>query len=162
MEGPGLEPAFCLCTFNKRSKGPHIVHLSTMCNLFDGQHGRPFLFTDRSKNTNLVEDLEILLSVKFSWIQFSGFRGEVKKVSARSGRPSCFSDRPQNTHLVEDIEILHPIKYLWIRFSGFRGEVENGLANQSHLVFPIGPNNENLVEDVLFFSDLAARKTQNC
>ena len=44
------------------------------------------------KNTNLVEDIEILLPVKFRWIPFSGFRGEVENVSAnqRSGRPSCF------------------------------------------------------------------------
>ena len=53
---------------------------------------RPFLFL---KNTNLVEDVEILLPVKFRWILFSGFREEVENVSAnqRPGRPSCFSDR---------------------------------------------------------------------
>ena len=49
------------------------------------------------KNTNLVEDVEILLPVKFRWIPFSRFRGEVENVSAnqRPGRPSCFSDRPE-------------------------------------------------------------------
>ena len=49
------------------------------------------------KNSNLVEDVEILLPVKFRWIPFSGFRGEVENVSAnqRPGRPSCFSDRPE-------------------------------------------------------------------
>ena len=30
------------------------------------------------KNTNLVEDVKILLPVKFRWIPFSGFRGKVK------------------------------------------------------------------------------------
>ena len=30
------------------------------------------------KNTNLVEDVMILLPVKFCWIPFSGFRGKVK------------------------------------------------------------------------------------
>ena len=51
------------------------------------------------KNTNFVEDVEILLSVKFRWIPFSSFRGEVENVSAnqRPGRPSCFSDQP-NKH----------------------------------------------------------------
>ena len=51
----------------------------------------------RQKNTNLVEDIEILLPVKFRWIPFSGFRGEVENVSAnqRPGRPTCFSDRPE-------------------------------------------------------------------
>ena len=49
------------------------------------------------KNTNLVEDVEILLPVKCHWILFSGFRGKVENVSAnqRPGRPSCFSDRPE-------------------------------------------------------------------
>ena len=53
------------------------------------------------KNSNLVEDVEILLPVKFRWIPFSGFRGEVENVSAyqRPGRPSCFSDRPEKHKL---------------------------------------------------------------
>ena len=154
------------------------------------------------KNTNLVEDVEILLPVKFSWIPFSCFREEVENVSAnqRPGWPSCFSDRPQNTNLVENVKILLPVEFCWIPFSGFRGEVENVSANQrpgrpscfsnrpektqtwkrtlkscflssfgefrsavseeklkmsqpirgqgGHLVFPIGPKNTNLVEDV--------------
>ena len=72
---------------NKRPKGPHIVHLSTMCHLFEesaratifvsfseekskmcqlirGQCGH-LVFPIRQKNTNLVEDVEILLPVKF-------------------------------------------------------------------------------------------------
>ena len=53
------------------------------------------------KNTKLVEDIEILLPVKFRWIPFSGFRGEVENVSTnqRPGRPSCFSDRPKKHKL---------------------------------------------------------------
>ena len=53
------------------------------------------------KNTNLVDDVEILLSAKFSCIQFSHFRGEVKNVSAnqRPGQPSCFSDKPEKHKL---------------------------------------------------------------
>ena len=59
--------------------------------------GGHLVFPIGPKNTNLVEGLEILLPVKFRWIPFSGFRGEVKNVSAnqRPGRPSCFSDRPE-------------------------------------------------------------------
>ena len=47
-------------------------------------------------NANLVEDVEVLLPVKFRGIPFSGFREEVENVSAnqRPGQPSCFSDRP--------------------------------------------------------------------
>ena len=60
-----------------------------------GQGGH-LLFPIAQKNTNLVEDIEILLPIKFRWILFSGFRGEVENVSAnqRPGRPSCFSDQP--------------------------------------------------------------------
>ena len=65
-----------------------------------GQGGH-LVFPIGPKNTNLVEDLEILLPVKFRWILFSGFRGEVENVSAnqRPGRPSCFSDRPEKHKL---------------------------------------------------------------
>ena len=61
-----------------------------------GQGGH-LVFPIDPKNTNLVEDIEILLPVKFRCILFSGFRGEVENVSAnqRPGRPSCFSDRPE-------------------------------------------------------------------
>ena len=34
------------------------------------------------KNTNLVEDVEFLLPVKFRQIPFSGFRGEVENVKS--------------------------------------------------------------------------------
>ena len=47
------------------------------------------------------EDVEILLPIKFRWIPFSCFRGEVENVSAnqRPGRPFCFSDRPEKRKL---------------------------------------------------------------
>ena len=65
-----------------------------------GQGGH-LVFPIGPKNTNLVEDVEILLPVKFCWISFSRFRGEVENVSAnqRPGRPSCFSDRPEKHKL---------------------------------------------------------------
>ena len=94
--------------------------------------GSHLVFPIGPKNTNLVEDVEVFLPVKFHWIPFSRFRGEVENVSAnqRQGQPSSFSDRPKNTNLVENVEILLPIKFRWIPFSGFRGEVENVSANQ--------------------------------
>ena len=64
--------------------------------------GQPFCFFPIClKNTNVVEDIESLLPVKFRWIPFSGFRGEVENVSAnqRPGRPFCFSDRPKKHKL---------------------------------------------------------------
>ena len=59
--------------------------------------GSHLVFPIGPKNTNLVEDVEILLPVKFRSILFSGFREEVENMSAnqRSGRPSCFFDRPE-------------------------------------------------------------------
>ena len=43
-------------------------------------------FRSARKNTNLVEGVEILLSVKFRWIPFSGFRGEVDNMKVYAGR----------------------------------------------------------------------------
>ena len=47
-----------------RAKGGHLVFLIGL------------------KNTNLVEDVEILLAVKFGRVLFSGFRGEVEYVKS--------------------------------------------------------------------------------
>ena len=63
--------------------------------------GGHLVFQNCPKITNLIEDVEILLPVKFRKIPFSGFRGEVENVSAnqRPGRPSCFSDQPKKHKL---------------------------------------------------------------
>ena len=65
-----------------------------------GQRGH-LVFLIGPKNTNLVEDIEILLPVKFRWILFCDFREEVEIVLAnqRPGRPSFFSDRPEKHKL---------------------------------------------------------------
>ena len=104
---------------------------SKMSQLIRGWGGH-LVFPISPKNTNLVEDFEILLPVKFLWTPISGFIREVENFSAnqRPGRPSCFSDRLKNTNLVEGVEILLPFKFRWIPFSRFRGEVENVSANQ--------------------------------
>ena len=96
-----------------------------------GQDGH-FVFPIGTKNTNFVEDVEILLPVKFRWIPFSGFREEVENVLAnqRPGRPSYFPIGPKNTNLVADVEIFLPVKFRWIPFSGFKEEVENVPAKQ--------------------------------
>ena len=61
------------------------------------RQGGHIVFWISPKNTNLVEDVKNLLSVKCRWIPFSGFIGEVKNVSAnqRTGQLSCFSDQPE-------------------------------------------------------------------
>ena len=86
------------------------------------------VFLIGTKNINLVENVEILLSVKFCCIPLSGVRGEVENISdnQRPARQSCFTDRPgKNTNLVEDIEILLPVKFCCIPFSGFKKDAEN-------------------------------------
>ena len=104
---------------------------SKMSQSIRGQ-GRHLVFLIGLKNTNLVKDAEILLPLKFRWIPFSGFRGEVENVSAnqRPGWPSCFPLGPKNTNVVDDVEILLPVKFRWIPFSFFREEFENVSANQ--------------------------------
>ena len=59
------------------------------------------MFLIGPKNTNLVDDVEIFLPVKFCCRPFSGVRGEVENVSANqeSGRPSYFFDRPEKHKL---------------------------------------------------------------
>ena len=105
------------------------------------------------KNTNLLEDVEIFRPVKFCWIQFSGFRGEIENASAnhRPGRLSCSSDRPEKHKRDRRRWDLASCEFCWIPFICFRGEGENVSANQKpdgHLVFPIGRKNPTLVEDV--------------
>ena len=65
-----------------------------------GQGGY-LVFLISPKNANLVEDVEILLPVKFCWILFSGFRRKVENASAnhRPGRRICFSDPPEKHKL---------------------------------------------------------------
>ena len=97
-----------------------------------GQGGH-FVFPIHLKNTNLAEGVEILLPIKFRWIPFSSFRGEVENVSAnqRPGWPFCFFPIGLKiTNVIEGIESLLPVKFRWIPFSGFRGEVENVSVNQ--------------------------------
>ena len=73
---------------------------SKMSQQIRGQGGY-LVFLIGPKNANLVEDVEILLPVKFHWILFRGFRGKVENVSANQslGWPSCFSDQPEKHKL---------------------------------------------------------------
>ena len=79
-----------------------------------GQGGH-LVFPIGPKNTNLVENVKILLLVKFHQFPFKGFKGKVENVSAnqKPGRPSCFffPIGPKNTNLVEEVEILLPVKF---------------------------------------------------
>ena len=117
-----------------------------------GQGGH-LVFPIGPKNTNLVEDVEILLPVKFRWIPFSGFRGEVENVSAnqRPGQPSCFSDWPEKHKLGRGRWDLASCQVLLNSIQRFqrRSKMSQPIRGQGgHLVFLIGPKNTNLVEDV--------------
>ena len=112
-------------------------------------------FTDRPENTNFVEDVDIMLPVKFCLIPFSGFRGEVVKMSANQtpGRPLVLPIGPKDTNLVEDVQImpfavevsLNSVQLFERRsrkcFSQSRGQ-------GGQVVNPIGPENTKVVEDV--------------
>ena len=89
-------------------------------------------FRSARKNANLVEDIEILLPVKFRQIPVSGFRGKVEMSQPIRGKGGhlAFPTSPKNTNLVEDLEILLPVKFRCIPFSGFRGVVQKSSANQ--------------------------------
>ena len=117
--------------------------------------GGHLVFLINPRNTNLVEDIEILLPVKFPRIPFSGSRGEVENVSVNQkpgGHPD-FPIDPKKTNFIEDTEILLPVKFRWNLWSSFKDEVvefrsavseENSKMSQpikgkgGHFVFPIG------------------------
>ena len=118
-----------------------------------GQGGY-LVFLISPKNASLVEDVEILLPVKFCWILFSGFRGKVENVSAnlRPGRPFCFSDQPEKHKLGRGRWDLASYQVSSNSFHSFRGEVENVSANQRpgrpFCFFPICLKNTNVVEGI--------------
>ena len=136
------------------------MHLSTMCHLlwWIGQGGN-FYSLFGPKNTNLVEDIKILLPVKFRWIpRFQRKSQNMSQPIRGQGRYLVFLISPKNARLVEDVEILVedveillPVKFCCILFSGFGGKVENVSANHRPgrpFCFPIPLKNTNLVEGV--------------
>ena len=104
--------------------------------------------------TNLVEDVEILLPVKFHQIPFSGFRGEVQNVSAnqRPGRPSCFPNRPEKHKLGRGRWDLASCQVLlnssqWFQRRSWKC-LSQSEARVAILFFPLTRKNTNLVKDV--------------
>ena len=100
---------------------------------------RPLCFSNMPENTNFLENIKILLTVKFLWYLFCGFREKVENVSAnqRQRRPFRFSKRHEKQKIsrehykksLENIKILLPVKFHWILFFCFREKVENLSAN---------------------------------
>ena len=130
-----------------------VLEKSKMPQPIRGQ-GSHLVFPIGPKNTKLLKDIEILLPVKFRWIPFSGFRGEVENVSAnqRPGRPSFFTDRPEKTQtLYRTLRFYFLLSF--VKFCSTVSEEKSKMSQpirgqDGHLVFPIGPKNTNLVENV--------------
>ena len=117
----------------KRPKGPHIVHLSTMCHLFE-ESAKADIFVYWSARKTQTWKRMLKCCFLSSFVEFrSAVLEEKSKMSQPirgQGGHLVFPISPKNTYLVEDIEILLPVKFRWIPLSGFRGEVENVSANQ--------------------------------
>ena len=118
---------------NKRPKGPHIVHLSTMCHLFE-ESAKVDIFVHWSARKTQAWKRKLRSCFLSSFVDFHSAVSEEKLKMSQpirgQGGHLVFPIRPKNTNLVEDIEILLPVKFCWIPFSGFTGEVENDSANQ--------------------------------
>ena len=125
--------------FNKRPKCaniahlPHIVHLSTMCHLFE-ESAKADIFVYWSARKTQTRKRMLRSSFLSSFVEFPSTVLEEKSKMSQpirgQGSHLVFPIGPKNTNLVEAVEILLPVKFRWNPFSGFRGEVENVSANQ--------------------------------
>ena len=123
---------------NKRPKGPHIVHLSKMCNqaeksLSKSEARWPSCFSDRPEKHKLSRGRCDLTSYQV-FVEFHSAVSEKKSKMTQpiwgQGGHLVFPIGPKNTNLVEEVTFLLPVKFLWFPFSGFRKEVENFPANE--------------------------------
>ena len=117
---------------NKRPKGPHIVHLSTMCHLFD-RLARAVIFIYSSDWKTQLGRCWDLASCQISLNPVQQFQRRSQKCLSQSWAMVAIFFLligPKNTDLVKDVEILLPVKFHWIPFSGFREKVQNVSANQ--------------------------------
>ena len=124
-----------------------------MCHLFDrSSRATISVYSSAWKHKLGRGRWDPILPVKFRWIPFSGFRGEVENVSVnqRKGRPSCFSDRPEK-HKTWQRTMRSCFLSSCVKL---RSAVSEKISNMSqpirgrgdHLVFPIGPKNIYLIE----------------
>ena len=123
---------FHMNKWNKRPKGPHIVHLSTMCHLFE-ESAKEDIFVYWSARKTQTEKRMLRSCFLSSFVEFCSSVLEKSKMSQPirgQGGHLVFLIGPNNTQSVADVEILLPVKFHWILISGFRREVENVSANQ--------------------------------
>ena len=93
-----------------------------------GQGGHLLVFPIGTKNTNLVEEVEILLPIVEFCSAVSEEKSQMSQPIKGLGDHLVFTIGQKNTNLAEDFEILLPVKFHWILFSGFRGEVKKCLS----------------------------------
>ena len=92
----------CSEILNKRPKGPHIVHLRTMCHLFkESTKADIFVYWSAQKTQTRKRMLRSCFLSSFVEFRSAVSEEKSKNVSAnqRPGRPSCFSDRPEKHKL---------------------------------------------------------------
>ena len=123
----------------KKSKRPHIVHLSTICNLCWRTSTGGFLAFPISPRKKMVDDINIFFPLS-SFVEFRSAISEEKSTNLSTQilwLTSCVSDRPKYTNLVyvDDMEILLLVNFLQIQFSSFTREnmkCENRRMNDGH------------------------------
>ena len=104
----------------------------------------PSYFSDwPNKNTNLVEDIDILLSVKLRWILFSGFRKKslkCEKVTETDGRQTT---RNHNSTLQpsaqvhsksrNDSSVSNNLTYVYFLYGDDRFETKNDVSTEMEI-----------------------------
>ena len=140
---------------NKRPKGPHIVHLSTMCHLMNRLARAAILFFPIGmKNTNLVEDVEDLASCQISSDCVQQFQRRCRKgLSQSEARTAILFFRSARKTQTWQRTLRSCFLSSFVKFhsavSDEKSKMYQPIRGQGgHLVFPIGPKNTNLVEDV--------------
>ena len=91
-------------TVCKQARSSDWVKLSQLIRAQGGH----LVFPIEPKNTNLVEDVEILLPINFRWIMFCGFRGEVEYVKVYDGRTDG-----RRTSCVFSCVLTNTVVYTW-------------------------------------------------
>ena len=139
-------------SINKRPKGPHIMHLSTMCHLFDGLARAASYFSDQPKKHKLgrgrwdLSSCQVFIAGRSA---VSEEKSKIYKPIRGQGGHLVFSIGSKYTNLVKDIEILLPVIEFRSAVSEEKSKMSQPIRSQGgHLFFPIGPKNTNLVEDV--------------
>ena len=114
--------------------------------------GSHLVFPIGPKNTNLVEDVEILLSVQFRWIPLAvSEKSKMSQSITDQGGHLVFPDRSEKHKLGRGRWDLASCQVSWNSVQRFQRRSRKCLSQSETrlaiLFFPIGPKNTYLVED---------------